>query len=52
MKAKRMARKTPGTDKRHIVMKPATLQDYVRIYGMKNGLLKEAKQLEKAFCPA
>jgi len=52
MKTKRTAQKAHGTDKRHIVKKPATLKDYVRIYGMKNGVLKEAKQLEKALCPA
>lgn len=35
------------------VKKPATLRDYVRIYGIKNGLLREAKKLvQKELHPA
>lgn len=52
MKAKRTIHKTHDVDNRYVVRKPATLKDYIRIYGMKNGVLKEAKELEKTLCPA
>jgi hypothetical protein len=35
-----------------VVRRPATRADYIRIYGVKNGLLKEVEKLEKALCPA
>jgi hypothetical protein len=35
------------------VKKPATLRDYVRIYRIKNGLLREAKKLvQEELCSA
>ncbi len=52
MKPKQAIHKNHGAKKRYVVTQPATLKDYIRIYGMKNGVLKEAKELEKALCPA
>jgi len=52
MRPKRTIHKLQGTDNRYVVKKPATLKDYIRIYGMKNGVLKEARELEKTLCPA
>jgi hypothetical protein len=50
MKTKRTP-KTSGSDTRYVVKKPATLKDYIRIYRMKNGVQKEAQELEKTLCP-
>lgn len=35
-----------------VVKKPSKLKDYVRLYGIKNGVLKKAKELEKTLCIA
>jgi len=51
MKTKK-ASNTSGINKRYVVKKPATLNDYIRIYGMTNALLKEAQLLEKNLRPA
>ena len=50
MKIKK-ASNTVDNDRRYVVKKPATLNDYIRIYGMSNALLKEAHLLEKALRP-
>jgi len=45
-------KKISNHNKRYVVKKPATLKDYIRIYGMTTALLKEAKLLEKDLRPA
>ena len=51
MKAQR-ANKIQDADGRFVVRKPSTLKDYARIYRIKNGVLKKAKELEKTLCAA
>jgi hypothetical protein len=45
--------KTNKASQKLTVKNPATLKDYVRIYGIKNGILKGAKKLvQKELCAA
>jgi hypothetical protein len=51
MKARKS--KTSKRDKGpFVVRRPSTLQNYIRLYRMRNGVLKKAKEIEETLSPA
>jgi len=48
----RTCKTTKAAKGRFVVKKPSTLKDYIRIYRMRNGVMKKARELEKTLCAA